>query len=100
MVAGRPLSSLAAHSAVAALPLPPPMPAPWGTRFCRAALNLVLTPVCFLNSSNALITRLDASVGTPSMSQVSTSWGAPAPRASTSRVSPRSMTWNREARSW
>lgn len=62
--AGLPVSSLAAHNAVAAFPDPPPRPAPWGTVFWRSHLKVALMPVLFLKRLNALMTRLEASVGT------------------------------------
>ena len=50
--------------------------------------------------SFTFITRFVPSVGTPSASHSKTSSGAPSGRASTVNPSPRSMIWNRDARSW
>ena len=51
--AGRPHSSLAAHSVVAALPEPPPRPAPCGTRLRRSTRNRWLRPVLRRNRLSA-----------------------------------------------
>ena len=52
-VAGRPADSFAAHIAVAALPLPPPKPAPWGTRFWRRIPKCCDVPVLRRNRFSA-----------------------------------------------
>ena len=52
-LAGRPHSSLAAHSVVAALPEPPPRPAPCGTRLRRSTLKRCVRPVLARNRLRA-----------------------------------------------
>jgi hypothetical protein len=55
------------------------------------------TPVCFLNKSSARITKLDPSVGTSCTLHVNKSDGASV--GLNDRVSPKSITWNRDAKS-
>ena len=94
---GFPHSSFAASNALAPLELPPPRPAPAGTRFFRSNLKCVFKPVASLKSSAAFSTRFDESVGIPSMSHESES----VPSAvSARRVSPNFVGATRLRSSW
>ena len=94
---GFPHSSFAASSAHAPFELPPPRPAPAGTRFFRSNLKCAFSPVASLKSSAAFRTRFEESVGTPSMSHESES----APSAVSARsVSPNFVGAARLRSSW
>mmetsp|Transcript_3773 Transcript_3773/g.13484 ORF Transcript_3773/g.13484 Transcript_3773/m.13484 type:complete len:359 (-) Transcript_3773:12-1088(-) len=98
-VAGRPHISLAAQRAVAALPEPPPRPAPVGTRFSRCTQKYCWHPVRSRNKSSALITRLSLPSGRSALLVDSESASLDGERE-IFMMSPRSMAWNMEARSW
>mmetsp|Transcript_1853 Transcript_1853/g.6852 ORF Transcript_1853/g.6852 Transcript_1853/m.6852 type:complete len:233 (-) Transcript_1853:279-977(-) len=97
-VAGEPHNLFAANNVVAALPLPPPNPAPCGTFLSSSIQKYCEIPVFARNKSNALMTKLLPSVGIvgslhTSVSRVSLELFANV------MESPKSITWNSDARS-
>ena len=96
---GVPQSSFTASNALAPLELPPPSPAPAGTRFSSLKLKKVFNPVFCLKSSAAFITRFDESVGTPSILHSSESQVFPA-AVSAIKVSPNFVGATRLRSSW
>mmetsp|Transcript_15138 Transcript_15138/g.20627 ORF Transcript_15138/g.20627 Transcript_15138/m.20627 type:complete len:218 (+) Transcript_15138:574-1227(+) len=102
-VAGHPISSFAPCIAVAALPLPPPNPACAGTHLIKFALKKQsVFPVFSLIKFKARMTKLESSVGTPSILHVnsSTVGEADESRRDNSSVSPNLTVWKRDAKSW
>jgi len=100
MDAGRPHNTLAPKKAVAALLLPPPMPAWAGMRFCRPMRKKRPMPLRSRKSFSARMTRLDSSTGTPGRLHSSSSRVASGGRTSSSSVSPKAVVWKSEAKSW
>mmetsp|Transcript_4976 Transcript_4976/g.18500 ORF Transcript_4976/g.18500 Transcript_4976/m.18500 type:complete len:269 (+) Transcript_4976:219-1025(+) len=98
-LAGVPQSWFAAHIAVAAFPDPPPKPAPCGTFFTSSTQKYWLVPVFLRNKSSAFITRLRPSRGIVSSAHTRVSLVFEDDLANF-MASPKSMTWNRLARSW
>mmetsp|Transcript_26002 Transcript_26002/g.56693 ORF Transcript_26002/g.56693 Transcript_26002/m.56693 type:complete len:286 (-) Transcript_26002:304-1161(-) len=92
LLAGPPHSWLAAYKVVAALPLPPPKPAPCGTILSSLTWKKRLRPVLRLYRLSALMTRLESSEGMVGSLHTSTSLLLPSGRRENSMPSPRSIT--------
>mmetsp|Transcript_5716 Transcript_5716/g.18048 ORF Transcript_5716/g.18048 Transcript_5716/m.18048 type:complete len:292 (+) Transcript_5716:185-1060(+) len=98
-VATSPHSLFAAYNAVAAFPDPPPNPAPDGTVFFNSTQKYCFIPVFARNKFKALITKFDSSNGIDASSHTRVSFVSEELFAK-DISSPKSMTWNNEAKSW
>lgn len=98
--AGHPQSLFAAHSAVAALLLPPPIPPSRGVCLSMSHRKYFCTPVFFRNTAKALATRFRSSRGTEATLHDNISCECPTSRTSKIRLSPSPKAWNTDANSW